>query len=289
MNMVETFESYRSYLFAIAYRMLGSAMDAEDMVQETYLRYQTTPPETIVSLKAFLTTILTRLCMDQLHLARRKRELYVGPWLPEPILTATTPESDGPEKRVETEESISLAFLVLLEQLQPFERAVFLLREVFEYEFVEIATMLGKSESACRRSFSRAKKHLSEHRPRFPSSPQTHRQLLTGYFQAVKTGEMTTLTNLLSEGVTLWADAGGKIKQAALRPITGRDAVARFSLGTVRFLPEDYLMEMAEVNGLPAVIIRTGGRALLVLTIEVEAEHIQAIRLIANPEKLARV
>jgi RNA polymerase sigma-70 factor, ECF subfamily len=213
----------------------------------------------------------------------------VGPWLPEPILTATTPESDGPEKRVETEESISLAFLVLLEQLQPFERAVFLLREVFEYEFVEIATMLGKSESACRRSFSRAKKHLSEHRPRFPSSPQTHRQLLTGYFQAVKTGEMTTLTNLLSEGVTLWADAGGKIKQAALRPITGRDAVARFSLGTVRFLPEDYLMEMAEVNGLPAVIIRTGGRALLVLTIEVEAEHIQAIRLIANPEKLARV
>jgi len=286
---MESFETYRSYLFAIAYRMLGSAMDAEDMVQETYLRYQTTPPETIRSLKAYLTTILTRLCMDQLHLARRKRELYVGPWLPEPILTATTPEADGPEKRVETEESISLAFLVLLEQLQPFERAVFLLREVFEYDYAEIATMLGKSEAACRRSFSRAKKHLSEHRPRFPSSPQTHRQLLTGYFQAVKTGEMTTLTNLLSEGVTLWADAGGKIKQAALRPITGRDAVARFSLGTVRFLPEDYRVEMAEVNGQPAVIIRTGGRALLVLTIEVEAEHIQAIRLIANPEKLARV
>jgi RNA polymerase sigma-70 factor, ECF subfamily len=287
--MVESFESYRTYLFAIAYRMLGSAMDAEDMVQETYLRYSATPKDAIRSLKAYLTTILTRLCMDQLHLARRTRELYVGPWLPEPILTATTPESDGPEKRVETEESISLAFLVLLEQLQPFERAVFLLREVFEYEFVEIATMLGKSEAACRRSFSRAKKHLSEHRPRFPSSPQTHRQLLTGYFQAVKTGEMTTLTNLLSEEVTLWADAGGKIKQAALRPITGRDAVARFSLGTVRFLPEDYRVEMAEVNGQPAVIIRTGGRALLVLTIEVEAEHIQTIRLIANPEKLARV
>ena len=287
--MVETFESYRSYLFAIAYRMLGSAMDAEDMVQETYLRYQGTPLDTIRSLKAFLTTIITRLCMDQLQLAHRKRELYVGPWLPEPILTEVTLESGDPEKRVEMEESISLAFLVLLEQLQPFERAVFLLREVFEYEFVETATMLGKSEAACRRSFSRAKKHLSEHRPRFPSSPQTHRQLLTGYFQAVKTGEMTTLTNLLSEGVTLWADAGGKIKQAALRPITGRDAVARFSLGTVRFLPEDYRVEMAEVNGLPAVIIRTGGRALLVLTIEVEAEHIQAIRLIANPEKLARV
>src|SRR5207244_5271172 len=140
--------------------------------------------------------------------------------LPEPILTATTPEAGDPEKRVDTEESISLAFLVLLEQLQPFERAVFLLREVFEYDFVEIATMLGKSEAACRRSFSRAKKHLAEHRPHFPPSPETHRQLLGGFFQAARDGEMTTLTNLLSEGVTLWADGGGKIKQAALRPIS---------------------------------------------------------------------
>ena len=287
--MLESFESYRPYLFAIAYRMLGSVMDAEDMVQETYLRYQTTPPETIRSLKAYLTTILMRLCMDQLQLARRTREVYVGPWLPEPIITATASESADPQERVDTEESISLAFLVLLEQLQPFERAVFLLREVFEYDFAEIASMLGKSEAACRRSFSRAKQHLREHRPRFPASPQTHRQLLSGYFQAVQGGEMTTLTNLLSEGVTLWADAGGKIKQAALRPIVGRDAVARFSLGTMRFLPEDYRVELAEVNGQAAVIIRTDGQALLVLTIEVEAEQIQAIRIIANPEKLARI
>ncbi len=173
-------------------------MDAEDMVQETYLRYQTTPPQTIHSLKAYLTTILTRLCMDQLQLARRKREVYVGPWLPEPILTTATSDAADPEKRVETQESISLAFLVLLEQLQPFERAVFLLREVFEYDFAEIATMLDKSEAACRRSFSRAKKHLSEHRPRFPASRETHRQLLSGYFQAVETGETTALMNLLS-------------------------------------------------------------------------------------------
>ena len=232
--MVESFETYRSYLFAIAYRMLGSAMDAEDMVQETYLRAQATPPEEIISLKAFLTTIITRLCMDQLHLARRKRELYVGPWLPEPIITATTSEVVDPQERVDTEETISLAFLLLLEQLQPFERAVFLLREVFEYEFAEIATILGKTEVACRRSFSRAKKHLAEHRPRFTPSPQTHRQLLTRYFQAVQTGEMTALKDLLAEEVTLWADAGGKIKQAALRPIVGRDAVARsaFPAGT---------------------------------------------------------
>src|SRR5947209_246235 len=231
-NRVESFETYRTYLFSIAYRMLGSAMDAEDMVQETYLRYQTTPPETIHSLKAFLTTILPRLCMDQLQLARRKREQYVGPWLPEPILTTETAEAGDPEKHVDMQESISLAFLVLLEQLQPFERAVFLLREVFGYDFAEIATMLDKSEAACRRSFSRARLHLRAHRPRFPASPQLHRQLLNGYFQAVESGETTALMNLLSEDVTLWADGGGKIKQAALRPIRGRDAVARFSLGT---------------------------------------------------------
>ena len=287
--MAESFETYRPYLFSIAYRMLGSAMDAEDMVQETYLRYQTTPAEPIRSLKAYLTTIIIRLCMDQLHLARRKREVYVGPWLPEPILTTTTPSSEDPAERVDREESISLAFLVLLEQLQPFERAVFLLREVFEYAFAEIANMLGKSEAACRRSFSRAKQHLKEHRPRFPASPETHRELLSGYFQAVENGEMTALQNLLAEEVTLWADSGGKVKGAALRPISGRDAVARFSVGTKRFLPEDYRVEMAEVNRQPALIFRTGDRALLVLTIEVEEGHIQAIRLIANPEKLARI
>src|SRR2546429_6367375 len=287
--VVESFESYRPYLFSIAYRMLGSAMDAEDMVQETYLRYQTTPAEPIRSLKAYLTTIIIRLCMDQLQLARRKREVYVGPWLPEPILTTTTAESVDPAERVDREESISLAFLVLLEQLQPFERAVFLLREVFEYPFAEIASMLGKSEVACRRSFSRAKKHLSEHRPRFPASAQTHRQLLSGYFQAVQTGETTALMNLLSEDVTLWADGGGKVKQAALRPIAGRDAVARFSLGTNRLCPENSRVELEEVNGQAALIIRAGGQVFSVLTIEVEEGRIQAIRIIANPDKLARV
>src|SRR5438094_2071733 len=195
--------------------MLGSAMDAEDMVQETYLRYQSTPKDDIRSLKAFLTTILTRLCMDQLQLARRKREVYVGPWLPEPILTTTTPTSEDPAERVEREESISLAFLMLLEQLQPFERAVFLLREVFGYEFAEIAAMLDKTEAACRRASSRAKLHLQAHRPRFPASPDTHRQLLTGFLRAVQMGDMDTLTDMLAEEVTLWADGGGKVKGAA--------------------------------------------------------------------------
>jgi RNA polymerase sigma-70 factor (ECF subfamily) len=289
---VESFETYRPYLFSIAYRMLGSAMDAEDMVQETYLRYQATPTETIHSLKAYLATILTRLCMDQLQLARRKRELYVGPWLPEPIITAETDEkveTVDPEKRVEMEESVSLAFLILLEQLQPFERAVFLLREVFAYQFAEIAAMLDKSEVACRRSFSRAKLHLQEHRPRFPASPQIHQQLLNRYLQAVQTGEMTPLMNLLSEDVTLWADGGGKVKQAALRPIRGRDAVARFSLGTRRFWPENFHLELAQVNGQAACIIRSGESVFSVLTIEAQHGKIQTIRVIANPEKLARI
>ncbi len=287
--MVESFESYRTYLFAIAYRMLGSAMDAEDMVQETYLRYQATPPETIQSLKAFLTTIITRLCMDQLQLARRKREQYLGPWLPEPLITADAPELAKVEERVDTEESISLAFLILLEQLQPIERAVFLLREVFEYDYAEIASFLGKSEVACRQWFSRAKKHLGDHRPRFPASPDTHRQLLTGFLQAAQAGEMPALMNVLAEDVTLWVDSGGKVKGAATHPIHGRDAVARFSLGTRRFLPEGARVELAVVNGQLAVIFRAGDRAYLVLAIEVEAQRIQTIRIIANPEKLARI
>src|SRR6266516_4852841 len=212
MPMAESFETYRSYLFAIAYRMLGSVMDAEDMLQETYLRYQTTPPETITSLKAFLTTILTRLCVDQLHLAHRKRELYVGPWLPEPIITDHTSDPSDIEARIDTYESISLAFMVLLEELQPIERAVFLLREVFEYDYAEIASFLGKSEAACRQSFSRAKKHLGDHRPRFPASPGTQKQLLTGFLQAVNAGEMSCLMSLLAEEVTLWRVRVGKVK-----------------------------------------------------------------------------
>jgi RNA polymerase sigma-70 factor (ECF subfamily) len=289
----ESFETYRSYLFAIAYRMLGSAMDAEDMVQETYLRYQAIPPQTISSLKAYLTTIITRLCVDQLQLARRKREEYLGPWLPEPISTPASPRLPPVEEGVETYESISLAFLVLLEQLQPVERAVFLLREVFQYDYAEIAAFLGKSEVACRQWFSRAKKHLSEHRPRFAASPQTQEQLLVGFRRAVQGGDMTALMDLLAEDVSFWGDGGGKVPGAATQPIFGREAVARFFLETGgifrRTLPEGARAELAEVNGQPALVTRAGERAFGVLLIEVEGGRIQAIRAIANPEKLSHV
>jgi RNA polymerase sigma-70 factor (ECF subfamily) len=290
-SIEESFETYRTYLFGIAYRMLGSAMDAEDMVQETFVRYRAAGAQEIRSLKAYLTTILTRLCIDQLESARRKREVYVGPWLPEPILTATTAgiEEGNPEKRVEMEESISLAFMVLLEQLQPFERAVFLLREVFDYEFAEIAAMLGKSEAACRKSFSRAKPHLREHRPRFPVSRQTQQQLLQSYVRAVETGEMTALMNLLAEDVVLWTDAGGKTVTAAYHPINGKDAVARFTLGTKRFWPPEYRAELAEVNGQPAMLLYSAAQLFLVLTVDIEANRIQTVRVMANPEKLAGI
>lgn len=297
---METFETYRGYLFAIAYRMLGSAMDAEDMVQETFLRYQTHKPEHVDSLKAYLTTILTRLCMDQLQLARRKRELYVGPWLPEPLHASAADEigvsivSADPEKRVDTQESISLAFLTLLEELQPFERAVFLLREVFDYEFAEIAAILEKSEAACRRSFSRAKLHLQAHRPRFPASTETYQRLLTGFYPAVQGGDMAALTGMLAEDVALWADAGGKVKGAASRPVFGRDHVARFILGTSRFLPEnadaETLAELGEINGQTALIFHTGDQIFFVLTVDLDDEgRVQTIRILANPDKLARV
>lgn len=291
--MAESFETYRSYLFGIAYRMLGSAMDAEDMVQETYLRYRSTPAESIHSLKAYLTTIISRLCVDQLQLAHRKREQYLGPWLPEPIITADAPELAKVEERVDKEESISLAFLVLLEQLQPVERAVFLLREVFDYEYAEIASFLGKSEVACRQWFSRAKKHLGEHRPRFAAAPDTQKQLLTGFLRAVNGGEMAPLMNLLAEDVTFYGDGGGKVKGAATHPIFGREAVTSFFLGTSSLfrstLPEGAHVELSEVNGQPALIVRAGEQARAVLTIEVEADHIQTIRIVANPDKLAHV
>jgi RNA polymerase sigma-70 factor (ECF subfamily) len=290
---MESFETYRSYLFAIAYRMLGSAMDAEDMVQETYLRYQTTPPETIGSLKAFLTTIISRLCMDQLHLAYRKRQQYLGPWLPEPINTPETLDTISPEERVDRVESISMAFLLVLEQLQPVERAVFLLREVFDYEYNEIAAFLGKSEVACRQAFSRAKKHLADRRPRFQAAPETQQQLLVSFQQALQAGDMAAFMSMLAEDVTFWADGGGKVKGVATEQVSGRDAVVRFILERARIfretLPANLRAELAEVNGQPALITRSGDKAVSVLSIDVEAERIKAIRFLANPEKLAHL
>lgn len=289
MSTEESFETYRSYLFSIAYRMLGSVMDAEDMVHETYLRYQAVSNVTIISLKAYLTTILTRLCIDQLHLAYKQRETYLGPWLPEPVLTANNPFPNVEEATM-MKESLSLAFLVMLEQLQPTERAVFLLREVFDFDYIDIATFVSRNEATCRQLFSRAKKHLADSQRHYSVPPEMHKRLLAGFLQAVQAGDQTTLMNLLAEDVRLVADGGGKAPGAAIYPVIGNKAVALFSIGAnKRFLPSVFNVEFSEVNHQPAVIVRAEGRALVVLTIEVEGGRLKTIRFMANPDKLTHL
>ena len=280
-----SFEAYRPLLFSIAYRMLGSVTEAEDIVQETYLRYRATPPDSIRSLKSFLTTIVTRLCLDELKSARVRRESYFGPWLPEPLLTAEGDPRLAPGHRLEESESISMAFLILLESLTPIERAVFLLREVFDFGYPEIAQIVGKRVDACRQIFHRAKQSIDERRLRFRSTPRDQERLTAGFLRATQAGDLAGLTRLLAEDITLWGDGGGKVA-AATRPIHGHDAVARFLLGLARKAPPDTQMEVVRANGGPAILVRVGGLPFAVLSLEMDGEQIRAIRSVVNPDKL---
>ncbi len=279
------FEAHRPLMFSIAYRMLGSATEAEDIVQEAYLRYQSVAPEQIRSHKALLTKVITRLCLDHLESAQVRRETYIGPWLPEPVLTAAD-DTFAPAKQAELHDSLSIAFLTLLEDLTPLERAVFLLREVFDYEYAEIAQIVGRDEAACRQLSSRAKKHLAEHRPRFKPSAETQRQMLDQFVAATRSGDMDGLMQLLSEDVVLWADGGGKARGAAIYPLRGRSAVAQFMLATPRLLTGAYQVELAEVNDELAMIIRAEGTVRIVLTLTVDEGRVAEIRAIGNPDKL---
>ena len=281
----ERFEEYRPLMFSIAYRMLGSITEAEDIVQEAYLRYQAASPERIISHKAFLSTVVTRLCLNQLSLAKIQREAYIGPWLPEPALTDMD-ERFTPANQAEMHESVSMAFLVLLEQLTPAERAVFLLREVFDYDYAEVAAIVGKEEAACRQLLSRAKKHIAGHRPRFKPTPEAHRQILTQFVQAVSKGELAGLLELLTDDVELWADGGGKALGAVTRPLFGRDTVARFLLASPRFSRPGSQVDVVEVNGEPALMVHAGGQALVVLSLGIDAGQVRAIWVTGNPDKL---
>ncbi len=286
----EQFESYRPLMISIAYRMLGSMTEAEDIVQDAYLRYRTQLPEQINSHKAFLSTVVTRLCLNRLQSAQAQRETYIGPWLPEPVLTDSK-EQFAPAKQAELHDSISIAFLTMLEQLTPLERAVLLLREVFDYEYAEIADVVGKEEAACRQIFSRAKKHIVEHHQRFKPTPEAHRQIITTFIQAITSGNLDQLVACLAEDAVAWADGGGKVRGAAIRPLHGRETIGRFM--RARFLDdanrlagENYDIEVAEVNGELGAIISLRGKVLIVLAIGIDDRIIRDLRIIGNPDKL---
>jgi RNA polymerase sigma-70 factor (ECF subfamily) len=281
------FESYRRLMFSIAYRMLGSASDAEDILQDAFLRYQTVPSDEINSPKAFLSTVITRLCLNRLESAQIQRETYIGPWLPEPILTDET--TMDVIQQIELHESLSMAFLVLLQQLTPLERAVFLLRQIFDYEYREIAEIIGKDETACRQLFSRAKKHISEHRPRFKANPEKQRELLEQFVAAVRKGELNSLLQLLSRDVTLWADGGGKVRGAALHPIQGRAAVARFVIASPYLAGGTLESRVESVNQEPSLLIQVDGETRFVVMLSVDEKQVREIRVFGNPDKLKGV
>lgn len=288
---IGTFQANRPLLFSIAYRMLGSAAEADDVLQDAYLRFQAAPLDEVQSPKAYLSTIVTRLCLNELKSARVVREQYVGPWLPEPIFSDEIGGLSDPEKRVTDYDSISIAFLSLLQKLTPAERAVFLLHEVFDYRYDEVAGMLDKSQVACRKLFSRAKRYLAENRPRFTTTPQEHGRILEQFMRASDSGDLDGLTAMLTEDVVFWADGGGKVRGAALQPVRGQDAVGRFVLGvSERFTPPGATFGVADVNGRPTILVRNAdGTPAIVISVEVDAGRIQSIWAIANPDKLRRV
>jgi RNA polymerase sigma-70 factor (ECF subfamily) len=281
-----TFDQYRSLLFSIAYRMIGSVADAEDMLQETFIRWQESADENIESPRAFLVTIISRLCINHLQSARVRREEYVGEWLPEPIVT--DPSSD-PFGMIKVDESLSMAFLVLLERLTPIERAVFLLREVFEYEYSEIAKIVGQSEVNCRQILRRARQHVSAIRPRFEVPEPKRTDLFERFLTAVGTGEMTGLIELLAKDVVLHSDGGGK-GLAVPNEVRGADKVARGILGSLkRLVPATLVRKLVRINGAPGLVNYLDGKPHSVLTLDVQDGRIQNIYIVTNPEKLSHI
>jgi RNA polymerase sigma-70 factor (ECF subfamily) len=262
--------------------MLGSVADAEDMVQEAFVRWQRASGTEVHSPQAYLAAVITRLCIDHLRSARVRREEYVGSWLPEPLLT------DGSLDVTETidlDETLSMAFLVLLEMLTPVERAVFLLREVFDYDYVEVSRIVDKSEANCRQISRRARESVAARRPRFEVSTEQEERLVGRFVEACQSGDMEGLLGLLSEDVTLYSDGGGKA-HAALNPIRGSDRVARFLLGILSKVPSGFSARTTKVNGEPGILGYESGRPTSVTTLEVAEGRIRAIRIVVNPEKL---
>jgi RNA polymerase sigma-70 factor (ECF subfamily) len=284
---LEAFTQHRSLLFAVAYRMVGMVADAEDLVQETFLRWQRAlaEGEVIASPKSWLTAVITRLCIDHLRSARVRREEYVGPWLPEPLVTDTSPD---PAESTALAESLSLAFLVVLESLSPVERAIFLLHDIFAYDFAEIARIVGKSEANCRQLARRARTHIAERRPRHAPSPEERAVLTERFIAACQGGDLPGLIATLADDIVLRADGGGKAR-AALRPIQGASNVARFVLGILKKAPEGVTYRFALVNNDPAFIALVDGHPYSLLTLDIAEGRIRSIAVVANPDKLGHL
>ena len=287
MSSLETFNRYRPLLFSIAYRMLGTVADAEDIVQEAYLRWQGASSDEVRSPKAFLSTVATRLCIDQLKSARAQREVYVGPWLPEPLLTGEMPDMT---QTLELTESISFAFLLLLESLAPVERAAFLLREVFDYSYPEIASIVGKSEDNCRQMVHRAKQHMKERRPRFSVSREEQEQVTKRFIEVCQGGDIQGLLSLLAPDATLASDGGGKV-QAARNILHGASSVARFMFGILAKLPPDadLKVEVTDVNGQPGIVGYINGKPDSVTTLDISDGRIVGVNIVVNPDKLSTI
>jgi RNA polymerase sigma-70 factor (ECF subfamily) len=283
----ELYEEVRPLMFSIAYRMLGSASEAEDIVQEAFLRFhrESGKGTAIESPKAYLSAITTRLSIDLLRSARVRREHYVGTWLPEPIVT-----DEGPQQ-AETADSLSMAFLVLLESLTPVERAVFLLREVFDYAYDEIATVVGKSEDNCRQIAVRARRQIEAKKPRFEASRKRREELAQRFFDAVSKGDTDGLVGLLAADVVAYGDGGGKAP-AFPRPVYGRDRLVRVMVEGARFWArlEVSAMRLAVINGQPgALFLNREGRPLLAVSLDIADDLVQTVRAVSNPEKLAHL
>ncbi|WP_156669557.1 RNA polymerase sigma-70 factor [Mycobacterium sp. E3339] len=284
-----TFIEHWKLLFAIAYRILGSAADAEDVVQDAWLKWSAADRGQVADPKAYLSRIVSNLSMERLRSTRRQRETYVGPWLPEPILTSEDTAED-----VAAAESVSMAMLVVLETLSPLERAVFVLKEVFDFSYAEIASAVERSEAAVRQAGHRARNHVQARRPRFEADRGKKRAVTERFFAAATGGDINDLMQLLAPDVTLWTDGGGKVRQA-LRPVEGMAKVAAWLAGVTKRPYEgveiaDMTAEVVDINGGPGIVFSAAGRVIATLTVELDADgRIATIHNVANPDKLRAV
>jgi RNA polymerase sigma-70 factor (TIGR02957 family) len=276
----EAFATHRSLLFTVAYEMLGSAADAEDVVQETWLRWDAVDHGEVRDARAYLARIVTRQALNRLRALKRQRETYIGPWLPEPLLTTPDVADD-----VELTESVSFAMLVVLETLTPLERAVFVLREVFGFEYDEIAAATDRTPTAVRQVAHRARRHVQARRPRSLDAASSHRKVAEQFFVAAATGDVRQLMDLLAPDVVMLSDGGGKVK-AALRPIEGADKVARWLMG-VRPEGVDVRPVWVDVNGAPGVLLYVEGLLDVLVSARVEGGLVKELYLVRNPDKLA--